>query len=311
MISMINYYQQFIKPKEIVKDINYFYDKIKSIICNDIFVKYINNKRKKININTFTIYNKLSECNLTKLKFNNDIIIVNFIKEKNNRVFITKPIYKNYKIDGITINIDIYITPQEEKSKMIYSENIIFRELRKNINIINEYFVKKLRKSEESKNKIIYNRIKKLKNSYYNDWNRLIDIITECINPSFNETLVKFKDVICGVNNGLPIIWNLIHETRFFKKYEHYRQIKYDRFIKSLRKECLDDNELIELTNNLAKCFGHNIKNYDECLSFLQNVIIHFNIICHIKEMKINSFTERIWSKTKKFNLQKYQINLL
>ena len=302
---MINYYQQFIKPKEIVKDINYFYDKIKSIICNDLFVKYLNSKRKKINLDSFTIHNKLSESEVTRLRFNNDTIVVKFIKDRKSKVFIHKPIYKNYKIDGIVIQIEISITPQEEKSRMIYSENISFRELRKHINFINEYFVKKLRKSEESKYKIIYNRIRRLNKSYYSDWNRLINLITESVNPSFNKTLVQFKDVICGVNNGLPIVWNMIHETQFFKKYEHYRQIKFDRFIRSIRKECLDDNEIIELTNNLARCFGHTIKNYDECVQFLQNVITHFNTICHVKEMKINSFTERIWTKTKNFTNDK------
>jgi len=293
---MVNYYEQFVKPKEIIKDINYFYDRIKDLICNDLFSKYYYNTRKKEN-NTFTIKNYLSDCDKTRLKFNNDTIIVNFRVDKKDtsKVSITNPIYKNFKIDGITINIDIALSPVENKNKIIFPENSIFRDIRKNINSINEYYVKKLRKSEEEKFKVIYGRIIKLEPSYYKDWNRLISLIKECVNPEFNNVLCMFKPIISGMNMGLPTAFKMIHKTQFFQNYEHLRQIKYTKFIRSLRKECLDDNEIIEMTNKLAWCFGHVNKDYEECLYFILNVSKHFNTICYVKEMKINSFTSDIW----------------
>jgi hypothetical protein len=295
---MVNCYTQFIEKKEIIKDINYFYDQIRDLICNEFFGQYQYHKRKKMNPPMYKIEGYLSQCDKTRLQFNNDTIIVTFSTDsKNSRVAITKPIYKNYKIDGITFYINVVLSKQESKSKMIYKENDIFRDLRKHINAVNEYYVKKLRKSEEEKYKTIYNRILRLKKSYYNDWNKLIELVTECVNPKFNNNLCLFKPIIEGMNNGLPMVFKMIHQTQFFKNYEHQKQIKYNRFIKYIKREILDNNELIDLTNELAWCFGHHIYNYSDCLKFIENVINHFNTICYVKEMKINKFASNVWSK--------------
>jgi len=304
---MIDYYTQFIKPKEIIKDINYFYDQIKELIVNDLFSKYIYNKRKKVNRN-FTTVGYLSGVDKTRLRFNNDTIIVNFKvshdpvvsglfrSDERSNLKVSKPIYNNYKIDGIIITINVVLSPMEDKSKMIYSDNCIFRELRKQINEINDYYIKKFRKSEESKFKIIYYRINTIKKSYYSEWNKLMNLIKECVNPSFYKELCQFKPIIEGMrSNSINLTFKMIHETQFFKNYEHQRQLKFNKFIKALRKDCLDDNELLHMTNQLAWCFGHVNENLDECMIFLENIIYHFNTICFVKEMKINSFTSKVW----------------
>lgn len=295
---MLDCYKKFVERKEIIKDINYFYNQIKDLICNDFFGQYQFSVRKKLPQPTYRVVNYLSQCDKTRLQFNNDTIIVTFsVGNSDSRVSITKPIYKNYKIDGITFYLNIVLSKQESKSRMVYKENSIFRELRKHINAINEYYVKKLRKSEELKYKTIYNRILKLKRSYYSDWNKLIELVTECVNPKFNNNLCLFKPIIEGMNNGLPLVFKMLHQTKFFRNYEHQRQIKYHRFIKSLKKECLDEKELLELSKDLAVCFGHHIENYSDCLKFIENVINHFNTICYVKEMKINKFASKVWSK--------------
>jgi len=298
---MIDYYVQFIEVKEIIKDINYFYDQIKELICNDLLGQYSYNKRKKLNP-TYTIKDYLSKIENTRLKFNKDTIIVSFKVEKTNnpigRVAISKPIYKNHKIDGITIAIDIVLSPQENKANGIFPENSIFKDIRKNINFINDYFVKKIRKAEEYKYPLIYKRICEIKPSYYSEWNKLIDLIKECVNPNFNKKLCEFKPIVEGMDNGLPMIFKMMHQTQFFKKYEHQRQLKFHKFMKSLHKECCDDDEIIQASNRLAKCFGHVCSDYEECISFLKNIINHFDTICYVKEMKINSFTQRVWNKS-------------
>ncbi len=297
---MINYYEQFIKPKEIVKDINYFYDQIRDLICNDLFGQHLYNKRKKLKVDNYVVNNYLSGINNTRLRFINDTIIVTFkvSKFEKGKASITKPIYNKYNIDGITFNIDIIITPQEERNKIIHSENSALKELRKNIHIINEYYVKNFREDEESKYKIIYDRLIKLDKSYYNDWNRLISLLKECTNPTFNETLYKFREIIEGTNfDVMMTVYKMIHQTQFFLKYAHHRQIRFKKFIISLRKDCLDENEILYLGNNLSKCFGHTIKDYNDCVSFVENVINHFNTICYVKETKINTFASKVWER--------------
>jgi hypothetical protein len=307
---MTNYYNQYIKSKEIIKDINYFHNKMKDLICNDIFGKYLYNKRKKLKIENYTVENFLSTENKTRLKFSNDKIIITFkvskIEKSKSSFFPLSSIlpsvddknilYKDQKIDGLTFYIDVVITPTEEKSKMIYSNNEALREVRHHITLINDYYIKNFRKEEESKNKIIYNKIISLKASYYNDWNRLIEFIKNCIDPEFYNNLNMFKDIINGFNsNKLNILFKMMHHTRFFQKYAHSRQIKYHKFIKSIRKECLDENEILELSNELASCFGHSNKNYNECLLFIENLINHYNLVCHAKEKDINSFVSNTW----------------
>ena len=127
---MINYYEKFVQPSKIIKDINYYYDQIKDLICNDIFSQYVYNKRKKTNT-TFTIKNHLSCCDSTRLRFNNDTIIINFNQTDKSKVKITKPIYKKYKIEGITFFIDISLNEDEEKHKneknVVYRNTLFFR----------------------------------------------------------------------------------------------------------------------------------------------------------------------------------------
>ena len=158
--------------------------------------------------------------------------------------------------------------------------------------------IKKLRKSEISKFKIVYKKLSTIDESPYRDWNRLIYLIKDCVNPTFNEDLNKFNEIINGIDcSTISLVFKMMHNTQFFKRYEHYNQIKFDKFIRSIRKECQED-DLLELSNKLAGCFGHVNDDYNECVSFLKNVILHFNTICYVKEMKINLFTERVWKKS-------------
>jgi hypothetical protein len=296
---MIDYYTEFVKPREVVKDINYFYDQIITLICNNFFGKYLYNKRKRLKVSEYAVENFLADNgNITRLRFRNDLIVVTFkvSKFEKGQVKITPPIYKNYRLDNVVFNINIVITPQEEKNKIIYTQNMVFQQLRKYIHEMNEYYVSEFRKTEEKKFKTIFNRLNKLNKSYYSDWNRLIKFVMDCVSPTFNKNLHKFDDVVKGFQSDvLTVLYKMIHQTQFFQMYSQYRQIKYKKFIKSLIKECLDDDEIIQMSNSLAWCFGHKNEDYDECISFIQNVINHFNTICYVKEMKINSYITQIW----------------
>lgn len=299
---MIDYYYEFIKPREIPKDINFFYDKITDIICNDLFGKYLYGKRKKEKNDEFILNGFLSESGeKTRLRFNNDTLVIRFLLKRDGfgHTTITEPIFVEHRIDGIVFNIDVVITYQEEKHKIIYPHNQAFVELRKRIHEINEFYISNFRKSEESIFPIINKKVKKLKKSFYFDWNKLVWFIKDCTDPSFDNNLNRLDEIVCAMDSSvLTPVYKMIHNTHFFLKYAHHRQIKYNKFIKSLRKLCLDDNEIIDLSNKLASCFGHKNKDYEDCLSFIENVTNHFNTICYVKETKINSHVEKVWETT-------------
>ena len=298
---MTDNYDKFIKPKVVTKDINFFYNRINDLISNNFYAKHLYNKRKKIKIEEYVIEGHLSEIDNTRLQFINDIIIVRFIVSKTERskVKFSKPIYKNYKIDGLVIDVNIVITPQEERNKILYPENQAFIDLRKNIHNINEFYTNKIRKSEESKYRLIYKRVTRLKKSYYSDWNKLIDLVMDCTDPYFNKILHQFEDVVCGINSDvLQMLYKMMHQTQFSQKYALTRQIRFNKFIKSFRKECLDDAEVIFLSNRLAWTLGHSISTLEESIEFIENVINHFNVICHVKSQKINSFVLGTWEKS-------------
>lgn len=309
IINMINYYEQFIKPKEIVKDINFYFNLMNELIINDLFGQYLYNKRKKINTDEYIIENFLSKYNNTRLRFNNDTIKVKFILKKNDfnehkcECLITNPVYKNYRIDGIVFNLNIIISPQEVKNKLIYPQNQSIQELRKNIHLINEFYVKKLRKVEESKFKIVFNKLIKLKPSYYSDWNKLINLMIDCVDPYFNQNLNTLGEVIKSMYfKNAQRIYKMTHQTQFFLKYtpnKHIKKHKYTKFIEFLTKDSLDDVEIISLTNNLAKCLGHSVNNLNDSAEFIENVTNHFNILCHVRSMKINTYVLNVWEKHK------------
>lgn len=300
----MDYYAKYVQPKEIIKDINFFYNQIKELICNEFFAKYLYNKRKKINVDEFYIENFFSKEERTRLKFINDKIKVKFFVSKTEKGHCNFSgfNYKKEKIEGLFIDIKIVITPKEERIRMIYQENDVLREIRKNINSINEFYVSNFRRSEESKYPIIYEKMKELKPNYYNDWNRLINNIKDFINPDFEENLEKLLIVINGIeSNNLDIIYKMIRQTQFYQRYSQQKKIKFNKFIKSLKKECLDDNEILNTSNEIASCFGHKNKSYEESLLFVENLCNHFNLVCYNREMKI------INSAFKKLNTREYK----
>lgn len=287
---MINYYEKFIKPKEIKKDINYYYDLLVSIINNDLYPRYLYNIRKKINNNEFMLDNSLSRSYKTKLKFKNDKIIVRFLidDEKNSNININNLIYSNYTINNINIELNIILKNKEFNNKLLYEDNKIYHELRKNINYINNFFISNFRKSEENKYKIIHKRILNIDKKNNNEWNRLIYFLLNCTDPYFYKTLFKFKKIIRGIKfNTLDMKFKMIHQTQFFQRYSQHKQIKINKFLKSIEKQ-LNEKEIIYLCNELSECFGHTIINLNESIFFLNSLITHFNMVCHFKEMTIN-----------------------
>jgi len=132
-----------------------------------------------------------------------------------------------------------HLNKDELKNKMIYKTNTFYLNLRKNIHLINEYFNINIIKSEETKYRYINNRMNQIKKSYYYDWNKLILFIKDCIDPEFNNNLDKLSFVIKGTKfEKLDIVYKLVHKTQFYNKYLNSKQIKFNKFFKSLKKEC-------------------------------------------------------------------------
>lgn len=296
----MNYYKQFIQPAVIIKDINFFYDQIKELIVNDIFVKYLRDNRKKIH-KIYTIENYLSKYNKTRLLFNNDKIDIEFFVNSIDKVGYTSitndGTFKNYKLENVNLSFKINLKASEHTNKIIYDDNQIFINIRKNISYLYKMYIDNFNKKESSKYKYIHKELLNLKKSHYEIWNNFIDYLIDITNPQFNNNLNKFRSILNGIKiKETSVIFNLIHNTEFYYKYNHLRQIKSYKFLTNLEKNCLDDKEIIYLCDNVAKCFNHKIDNYEECMEFLRNIINHFNYIYLTKERNIDDFVYKNWN---------------
>lgn len=283
----MNFYLEYIKPKEIIKDINHFYSKLEHLICNDLFPKYVHSKRKS-KVYNFDIKNFLSEINNTRLRFKNDILNIKFSTSATEPcdIKLSNLEYKNHYLTNTVININFVITPIEEINRIIFKENKSLMELRKNVNIINEFYVTNFRKSEERKFRNIYLKLNNLKKINHLEWNKLIDYIKCCVDPNFKSNINKILKISKGIDTDkMSLVYKLIQDTEFYKS---YRSFKYDKFIRIIHKTCLDDEEIVSMSNQLANCFGHHIKNYNDSIIFIENLINHFNAISTYKRKIID-----------------------
>lgn len=309
----MDYYNVFIKKREITKDINFFFNQIKGLICNDIFPKYLIDSRKKIH-KTYVFDNFLSKFNNTRLQFINDKIEIEFfvndgiqhsptnteIEKSNVRYY---PEFKDYKIDNVVLKIKINLQKSEHKNKMIYEYNDVYTNMRKTISEINKIFIEKIQNIEKTKFIFIHKKLLHLKPSVYEIWNNFLKYLIDITDPKFENTLPKLKDIIKGVNTEkISTIYDIIHEMNFYIKYSHYRQIKINKFINKLYKEILDEQEILYLTSLLSKCFNHEIKNLDEVPDFLENVILHINGHYHFTEVIIDTYVLKIFNLNLKNN---------
>jgi len=294
---MGNYYSKFIEPKGIVRDINFFYNKIHDLIVNKYFVDFLLNVRKKSNEREFTISNYLSSFNNTRLRFENDTLIIRFsIDEcKKNSIQdrsytdISKPKYIQDSIEGLNIIIDIKLSTIEFKNKTIYPENKALIKLRKDLHTINDFYTNKLQTSMERRFPKINESIHSIKYSQYWQWNNLLNLLKDCTDPDFQENLEKIKLVINGIDSDSILTKQMIvQHTEFYHKYMSTRQINAKKFITTINKVCWDTEEIIYLANQIAKCFGYSVKTIEETNEFILNVLNHFNKNCHAKLWKIN-----------------------
>jgi hypothetical protein len=299
---MEDFYVKFIKPKYVTKDINFFYNKICDIICNDYFGQFIFNNRKKTKINAFVINGLLSSFKNTKLSFVNDVIVIRFNInqgafyqiQNRGRTDISKLIFRNNNICDLRIEIDIQLSSQEFKNKTIYPNNNALLELRKSIHKINEFYTFKVRQAEKRRFSRIHKYLKNLKSTQYNEWNDFLRLLKDSTNPSFQEELMKLKSVISGIDtDSINMIHKIVHHSELYRNFIHSKQIKKDKFIKNIHKSCMDSDEIIHLSNNIARCMGHKIKTLEESNDFLSNVLDHFNRLCNANLQSIQKLYDK------------------
>lgn len=297
----MNYYNQFIKPREITKDINFFYNEIIEVVCNDIFSKYVYDNRKSIQ-KTYELNNFLSIYDKTRLQFKNDKISIEFfVNDISGEIpqlvtFKNVGTFENYKLNNVDMIIKINLTSVEHTNKLIYDNNPFFLNLRKQISEIYQKFIEELNKREESKFKYINRKLLNLKKCHYDTWNKFIQYLINATNPEFNNLLDRFKVVLNGIlSDKISTKFELMHNTDFYLNNCHLRQIKKTKFLSNLKKVCLDDDEIIYLTNEVANCFNHKIKNYNDSIEFIDDIIEHFNFIYHIKEKTIDFLVSENW----------------
>lgn len=305
----MDYYDVFIKKREISRDINFFYNQIKGLISNNIFPKYLRDSRKKIH-KIYTVDNFLSTFNNTKLQFINDKIEIEFfVNDLVHKLHLIEcdlekskvkyyPEFKDYKIDNIKIKININLQSLEHKNKIIYDNNQYYTDIRKKISEINKKFIDEITQKENSKYLFIYKKLFLLKPSSYEFWNNFLKFIIDITDPKFEDNLHKLDKIVKGIKTDkITLIYNIIHDMNFYIKYSHYRQIKTNKFITKLFKELLDEEEIIYLTRSLAMCFNHEINNLNEIRDFLENLIIHINGVYHQREMIIDSYVIKIFQR--------------
>jgi hypothetical protein len=290
---MGNYYLRFIKSPEIKKDINFYFKKVYDGLILNYFSNYIINIRKKSAEREFIIHNYLSSFSETKLKFYKDVITIcfsvdesktNSLSDKSNTSF-SKFNFKNDTICDLHILIDIRISKDEFKQKMIYKENKALIQLRKELNNVNTYSTIRIRKAMESKFPKLNKEFQEIEHGRYREWNRLLRLLKDCTDTSFQDNLSKLQMVANGVD--LSNRYMILKKTDFFKRYSFINQIKPLKFIQNMKNYCLDDNALICLSNTIAKPLGTKLKTIEETEEFLINVINHFNAICYSKNSQI------------------------
>jgi len=304
---MINFYKEYIEPKEIVKDINFIFNELSNLIKNEIFAKFLYHKRKNNDKNIFVIKNYLSKYDKTRLRFKNDTITIKFITVesdlkshiKDKSVNISDLILNKNRIDRLNIDLEIPLSLDELNNKMIYSNNIIFPDLRKKINFINDFYVDNYRKAEEKKFRSIYNKISMIKidQNVYPLWFKLNSLIINSIDPSFDKNLSKLEEIIKAFDsNTINPIYKIIHQTQFYLKYSDKKQIKINKYINTLNKEFQNNKDnIIYISNQLAEGFGHSISTYEDSVKFIINIINHFNFISYKRSEKINKFVFDNW----------------
>lgn len=293
---MSNYYFRFIKPPEIQRDLNFFYKKIHDGLIIKKFTNYLLNVRKKSTEREFTTHGYLSSFSETRLKFSGDTITINFsideskgnsLQDKSNVIF-SKFNYKQDTICDLHILIDIKISKVEFKQKMIYKENRALIQLRKELNVINNYSLNRKQKSMEKIFPKLNKDFQNIKHNSYWEWNDLLRLLKDCTDPTFNENLNKIKIIVNAIDTDfISTRHMIIKKTDFYNRYSTRKQIKPQKLIKSLKEHCLDENELIYLSNLIAKCLGTNVKTLEETEEFLFNVVNHFNMICFSKNSQI------------------------
>ena len=295
----MDYYEHYIKPREIIKDINFYFDRIKELILYELYPKFLLDKKKKI-FNPYYVNNFLSIYDKTLLQFYKDKLVISFQISDTQKsiVELSKKKYENYKINNLDIHSTIYLTEEEIKNKTIYDINPFFNELRKNIYDINEFFIDNFYKKERKELTKLNKKFIDLKEtSISKKYNYLIGVLIDCSDEDFENKLSKLKSIIRGIKSStLDVIFKITHEMYFYKKYKRFNnQIKIERFINQLNKE-LDIDNIMLISNKLCDCFNHeHLENYEEFLIFIKNVIIHFNRISYEIGNEIDEFISKNW----------------
>lgn len=294
---MDSYYLKYVKSPLIIKDINFFYKKIYDEIICKYFANYLLNVRKKSTEREFTVKNFLEKFNETRLKFINDTIVIRFSIDEtslNDKSYttISKFKYKNDKVCDLLIIIDIKLSKVEFKSKLLYNENNALTELKKELTNINNYYIRRIQKSLKKRAPKLNKEFQKIKHTPYWEWNNLLRLLKDCTDTSFDDNLEKMKIIANGMTvDNSQVKHMVIKRTDFYNRYSSNKQIKADKLIKLMKNHCIDEDELVYLSDSIARCLGTRVKTIEETEEFLQDVIKHFNKICYSKNMEIAKAT--------------------
>ena len=266
---MIDLYSQFIETKEIKKDINFYFNRLKDKILTDVFPKYLCDRRRKMNRN-YDISEYLSSFDKTALKFNKDEINISFIigDDNQNEITIKNLEYKDYCLE-VELNIIISLSVGEKKNKLIYEHNRIFHLLKKTINELKEFHRKHLYEDEIKYNTILNDRFIEYSNNN-NHWQNLLHIMIQSTDPCFEKKLNRFDVVINGIKSEtLDKLFMVLHKTAYYNSYK--KQVGVSKFRRALYESGLS-------AYDLAKCFNHEL-NPKYNTKFLEDLILHYNQI--------------------------------
>jgi hypothetical protein len=294
---MIDFYETFVKPCEIRKDINYFTDDIKNLIINKFLGKHILYTKKNSSQKTYTISNHLSLTKNTKMKFIHDKINISFnSNDEFTGHFGQVELDDDSRIKDIELTLNIKLSKEEINNKIISRENS--HHIRKMVNEIYVSFKKLYVKREKEYYELLQNNLLSLEKFENQNSNRFFKYLIDVLNKNYKNDIPKLKEIMYGFrHDNIFVYHDVLNSMQFYMKNSSGRTIKSFKFLKRLKPENFED------FFKISSCLGHELRE-NEISDFIDNIVNHFNPMYQDRELEINNCVNNCFEEIRKTSLR-------